>query len=213
MKPIFNKRKISKRSWNKRQIKDELGFWDNPSKFESLDGFSNHRDRYFHINKNMFTNIKLDFDGKTIVDVGCGPEYGFLPFAKAKYKIGIDPLAFEYRKKYPEDKDIIMLNSPSEDLPLTEESVDALFCINALDHMYKPYLALEEMYRVLKKGAYFSLSVDIGGTPCHPIKILKKDIDNFIDKHNFEILERCYGTDRKSSNANVPLYVFQAIKK
>lgn len=213
---VLKSKKINKKKWLKRQKSDELNFWNNPNKFESLDGFESFRDKYFFINKKMFNNLKLDFVGQTVADIGCGPECGFLPFILAKNKLGIDPLASEYQQNYLIENDVIMLNSPAECLPLLTESIDAIYCVNALDHMYKPYMALEEMYRVLKIGGYFALSVDLGGTPGHPIKILEKDINNFIDKHSFNIIEKHIGADRKSSwpdSMKIPLFVFQAIKR
>ena len=39
-------------------------------------------------------------------------------------------------------------------LPLENESIDAIICIAVLEHIKNPFKAFEEMYRVLKKGGY-----------------------------------------------------------
>lgn len=40
------------------------------------------------------------------------------------------------------------------DLPLTNDSQDAIICIAVLEHVENPIKAMEEIYRVLKPGAY-----------------------------------------------------------
>ena len=101
---------------------------------------------------------------------------GFLPYVNAKYKIGIEPLAEELRQFYNYDDDILLITSSCEQLPFCKENIDAIYCTNALDHMRRPYKALNEMYRVLKHHGYFAFSVDIGGTKKHPVKIMEKDL-------------------------------------
>jgi SAM-dependent methyltransferase len=39
-------------------------------------------------------------------------------------------------------------------LPLADESVDAVICMNVLEHVEEPHKAMKEIYRVLKKGGY-----------------------------------------------------------
>ncbi len=200
--------------WQKFQIEHELDFWGNNSKYDSLDGFASFKEKYFTRNKNKFDNIKLDFPGCTIIDVGCGPDGGFLPFANAKIKIGLDPLAKDYAKNYKIDDGILMISSIAEAIPLLSNSIDACYCINTLDHVMRPYKVLSEIYRILKKNAYFAFSVDIGGTKRHPIKIYEKDLDNFFKKHLFGIVERkCIPEISPwGKEANIPLYVFQGYK-
>ena len=205
---------ITKSRWMKFQIKHELDFWQNNSKHDSLDGFPNFKEKYFHRNKNKFKDIKLEFPNGTIVDIGCGPDGGFLPFAKAEQKIGLDPLANEYAKSYPTDKDLLMISAIAEKIPLLSESVDACYCVNALDHMIHPHKVMKEIYRILKKGGYLAFSVDIGGTKNHPVKIYEKDMDNFFKNHPFQVVERKCSPENSAwgKESNIPLYVFQGYK-
>lgn len=205
---------VNRSRWERFQIEHELDFWENNQKYDSLDGFSSFREKYFNRNKNKFQNIRLDFPDKTVIDIGCGPDGGFLPFIKAKFKIGLDPLVKEYAKNYKIDPDTLMIVSMAEEIPLLSGSVDACYCINALDHMMRPHKVLEEIYRILKPGAYFAFSVDIGGTKRHPVKIYEKDINNFFKKHPFKTIEIKCSTEDSSwgKDANVPLYVFQGYK-
>ncbi len=44
-------------------------------------------------------------------------------------------------------------------LPLEDESIDAIICIAVLEHIENPFKAFEEIYRVLKKGGYLFIYV------------------------------------------------------
>jgi ubiquinone/menaquinone biosynthesis C-methylase UbiE len=212
---------LSINDWENRQLKDELDFWKEPDKFEPLGTYSDRQEKYYKINKNMFSNLKMNFEGKIICDIGCGPYLGFLPYTKAKTKFAIDPLIEEYNNIeqyslfYNQHQDIILLNVLAEKIPLISNYVDACYCMNSLDHMVDPYQALKEMIRILKKGGYFALSVDINGTPDHPHKILEKDLDKYLLDGEFEIIEKRCSSKIESSwpkEFNIPLYVFQGYK-
>lgn len=205
---------VSEQRWSKFQIKHELDFWENNGKYDQLDGFTSFREKYLERNKRKFNNIKLDFPDGIAVDVGCGPEGGFLPYIQAKCKIGVDPLAEKYQKKYSTEKDIIMIATMAEKIPLVSESVDACFCVNTLDHVMRPYTVLSEIYRILKPNGYLAFSVDVGGTKMHPVKIFESDLDDFFSKNNFRVIEKRCSTQASAwgEEAGVPLYVFQGIK-
>lgn len=205
---------ITRLRWQKFQINHELNFWNNPAEYDSLGNFSSFREKYFIRNKNKFRDIRLDFPDGIVVDIGCGPDCGFLPFTQAKYKIGVDPLAKEYAKKYVFDSGIIMVDSMAEKIPLISETVDACYCINTLDHVMRPYRVLEEIYRIMKRDAYLAFSVDIGGAKGHPVKIYEKDLDRFFNNHPFRIIEKRCSVEGSAwgEEANVLLYVFQGHK-
>lgn len=105
----------------------------------------------------------------------------------------------------------------AERIPLKPQSVDAVYCINALDHFQSPYEALEEALKILKPGGYLALSTDVDGTPGHPCKILAQDLDEFlVNSGRFTLLERRCSTDIGSSwpsDMGIPLFAFQGIKK
>lgn len=209
---------ITRSRWQKFQIEHELDFWNNIEKSRFYESGNDHKDlliKSFNTHKNKFTDLKLDFLDGTVADVGCGPQGGILSFVKAKYKLGVDPLAEEYSKKYALSSGIVIVSSMGENIPLLSNMIDACFCINALDHTMRPYLVLKEIYRILKPGGYFAFSVDVNGTKGHPIKIYEKDLDAFLMKGRFKILEKKCSTEKSvwGEYANVPLYVFQGFKK
>jgi SAM-dependent methyltransferase len=94
----------------------------------------------FHPTKNYsnryFQQIKKTAPGKKIVNIGAG---GYDPVPGA---INIDP----YRTG------INTVRACGENLPFKNESVDSVLCSAVLEHVREPYLIIEEMYRILKKG-------------------------------------------------------------
>lgn len=54
-----------------------------------------------------------------------------------------------------------ILRGVGENIPFPDEFFDAVFCSNALDHVEDPKKTVEEIHRVLKKGGYFILTVEI----------------------------------------------------
>lgn len=106
---------------------------------------------------------------KAVVSIGCGCT-GDLTAFPAAVKIGIDPLLYVYQKLGLLIADeaggrSVYLSVGSENLPLLDDFADLIVCRNALDHMSKPELALEEIHRILKDDGFFFVSVDIGGAP------------------------------------------------
>jgi FkbM family methyltransferase len=164
----------------------------------------------------MFTGLKTDFDGGVVCEIGCGPFGGMLPLVEAKVKYAIDPLINEYLSVEHDLEGMKLIAACGEEIPLADESVDACYCINTLDHMYNPSRALQEIYRILKPGGYFAFAVDIGGTPKHPLVIYEKDLDEYLTASNYDILEKKCGTNIPSTwpaSMKIPLYVFQGTKK
>jgi SAM-dependent methyltransferase len=106
---------------------------------------------------------------KTVVSVGCGCT-GDLAVFPAALKIAIDPLLYVYQKLGLLMADeaggrTVYLSLGAENLPLLDDFADLIICRNALDHMPKPELALDEFRRILKDDGVFFASVDIGGEP------------------------------------------------
>jgi SAM-dependent methyltransferase len=106
---------------------------------------------------------------KTVVSIGCGCTGDLVAFPAA-LKIGIDPLLYVYQKLGLLVADeaggrTVYLSLGAENLPLLDDFADLIICRNALDHMPKPELALDESRRILKDDGVFFASVDIGGEP------------------------------------------------
>lgn len=52
------------------------------------------------------------------------------------------------------------LNSPAENIPLADSSMDLVFSFNTMEHFVNPVLVLQEVQRVLRPGGYFFADFD-----------------------------------------------------
>src|SRR5262245_31191578 len=75
------------------------------------------------------------YTGKIILDIGCGPR-GSLEWATlAQRRIGLDPLAKEYRRLGTEQHRMEYIDAPSENIPLADGLCDVVTSFNSLDHV------------------------------------------------------------------------------
>jgi SAM-dependent methyltransferase len=125
---------------------------------------------------------------KTVISIGCGCT-GDLTMFPAALKIGIDPLLYAYQKLGLLMADevggpTLYLSLEAESLPLLDDFADLIICRNALDHMPKPEVALEEFRRILRIDGVFFCSVDIGGesTPDEPTVFSVESLRALLDK-------------------------------
>lgn len=163
----------------------------------------------------MFKDLRLSFPGGRVLDIGCGPS-GMPAYIEANIRIGVEPLAemFHEMGTYNEPHQVI-LTCTAEEIPLPSGFVDAVFCVNALDHFKDAVVALKEMSRVLKRNGYLALACDVGGTPDHPIVLVELKWDKFLLPRYEAIERRCTSEIRSSHPAGLktPVYVFEGIKR
>ena len=123
----------------------------------------------------MFGYEKNDFDGKKIIDLGCGSRLRTLWFTNP-YIIAIEPLAEEFKSINFCDLDQAdeLYSKPAEEfLENLENGVDAILCLNVLDHCYDAKSILENCYKYLKDDGEMLLAVDLhdGRDEKHPIQL------------------------------------------
>jgi SAM-dependent methyltransferase len=101
------------------------------------------------------------FTQQSILDVGCGPT-GISYFLDTKTSFGLDPLAHQYEQWNGFwGKRVQLVPGTGENIPFRSGSIDAVFCINCIDHSIEPDSILREMARVLKPGGLLVFHVDI----------------------------------------------------
>lgn len=87
------------------------------------------------------------FHNKAVLEVGCTPLASIHGISNARYKVGIDPLARDWDSFY--NKNTLHVQGVGECLPLPDGCVDAVLCINVLDHVRVPWNVLREIRRCL----------------------------------------------------------------
>ncbi len=119
----------------------------------------------------------------TVLDVGCGLS-SVLHFVEGR-RFGVDSLADEYLKMYEYPEGITIKKGFGEYLPFLDNYFDVVFCSNVLDHVTSPKKTINEIYRVLKTGGNFVLTVEIFKEKrkrdlSHPHSFLLKDVSSLL---------------------------------
>ncbi|MCJ7577130.1 MAG: methyltransferase domain-containing protein, partial [candidate division Zixibacteria bacterium] len=107
-------------------------------------------------------------EGKTVLDVGCGTGV-LLPhlLKKVKEKGSVFALDFSWNmilkaKKNKAKKGIHFINGSLEALPLKDQTIDYLTCLDTFAHVTDQKKALYEMGRALKKGGKLFIAHTLG---------------------------------------------------
>ena len=96
-----------------------------------------------------------------VLEVGSGA-HGLIFFFDAAERVGVDPLADEYRRLFPAwQSNAETIACGGEKLPFSDASFDVVLCDNVVDHAEGPRRIVEEMVRVLAPGGllYFTVNV------------------------------------------------------
>ena len=152
--PLARARRAAKR-------RAELAYWRSRREAESgLRG--DHYERFY---TDYFGLPRSFYAGKRVLDVGCGPR-GSLEWADdASARIGLDPLADEYRKLGASDQRMTYVTGSAEEIPFDSESFDVIASFNSLDHVDSLDAAIAEITRVARPGALLLLLTEVGHDP------------------------------------------------
>jgi SAM-dependent methyltransferase len=143
--------------WKERH---ELGYWKKQAMGGKLT--NNH---YKHFYTTHFGLSDSDYDGKFVLDIGCGPR-GSLEWASmASRRIGVDPLVREYLELGARDHAMEYVDAPSEDIPIPDALCDVVCSFNSLDHVDNVERTLGEIKRVTRPGGLFLLIVEVNHRP------------------------------------------------
>ncbi len=160
---------VGVREWYKKSF--ELLFWKKHL-------FKTGEFQHAHMLRAFTESFALDrsfFDGKHMLDIGCGPT-GSLEWAdNAASRTGADPLADSYVKLNGGKQAMRYVNTGAEDMPFDDQSFDVVSIFNALDHVENVDAAIAEALRVTKVGGTLLLIVEINHratiTEPHSLKI------------------------------------------
>jgi len=180
--------------------KAELAFW-----VQLYDGFvrgcsekEKKDQKCLEVSKNItYPRYKKDlyledssFEGKKVLDLGCGPNGGLIDFIGCE-KYGADHLLDQYKEiGYPLDKHgIKYYDTKSENLPFEDSFFDIVVCVNALDHVDNLEITIKEISRVLKRGGSFLSQLNFRPSPAltEPIVFNKNSLEDLFLKYEMEI--------------------------
>lgn len=121
--------------------------------------------RYWHTRR--FNEVKriLSKTGGWALDIGCADgtfTKVLLDKTGVQKIIGIDVLKNSVsfaKKRYKKNKRMSFRVGDAHQLPFDSKTFDAVFCLEALEHMFDPLKVLNEIYRVLKKEGYVVILV------------------------------------------------------
>lgn len=127
--------------------------------------------QYNQDNASQIEDLIQRFDlqqGKTVLDVGCGTGV-LLPYLleKVKEKGSVFALDFSWNmilkaKKNKAKKGIHFINGSLEALPLKDQTIDYITCLDTFAHVTDQKKALYEMGRALKKGGRLFIAHTLG---------------------------------------------------
>jgi SAM-dependent methyltransferase len=122
-------------------------------------------DHFEHVFTTHFGLLPSFYDGKRILDIGCGPR-GSLEWAtKAAERVGLDPLIDTYRQLGIDQHAMRYVAGYAEHMPFAAESFDVVSSFNSLDHVDRLDRVIAEIKRVLKPGGLFLLLTDVNHRP------------------------------------------------
>jgi 2-polyprenyl-3-methyl-5-hydroxy-6-metoxy-1,4-benzoquinol methylase len=140
----------------------ELSFWRKKHQQEAGHLSNEHYERFY----TTFFGLDRDFyAGKRIVDIGCGPR-GSLEWADmAAERVGIDPLAKQYRRLGADSHRMTYVEAASEAIPFGPAHFDVAFAFNSLDHTRDLAQTISEIKRIVRPGGMFLMIVEINHPP------------------------------------------------
>lgn len=161
----------------------ELSYWRGVTRPIRNDRakLEHERSHYEHFFTAFFGLGKADYTGKRLLDIGCGP-CGSLEWAdNAALRIGLDPLAEDYKKLADDAQAMTYCAAPSEAIPYPDGSFDSVTSFNSLDHVDNVDATIAEMMRVTAPGGQVLLIVEIGHlpTPTEPHDLDERVVEKF----------------------------------
>jgi len=112
------------------------------------------------IRKRLAEYLPID-EGTSVIEVGSGP-HGLIFGFGAGLSVGIDPLAVDYKRLFPELQcRANTVAAIGEELPFGDASFDVVLSDNVIDHATRPLAIVDELVRVLRPGGvlYFTVNV------------------------------------------------------
>lgn len=164
---------------------------------------NHHYEEFF---TTFFNLSKEDYNGKAVLDIGCGPR-GSLEWAdNTKRRVGLDPLADKYVKMEGRNHAMEYIQSGAEKMPFTEGTFDIVTSLNSLDHVDNLNDCIAEIKRITAPGGMFLMICDIHSYPtmAEPSNFGWDISDAFLPEFSIEFEKHFEGTNMyKSLRENI----------
>jgi SAM-dependent methyltransferase len=139
----------------------ELAYWKRQRALESgLRG--DHYERFF---TGFFGLSSDDYDGKRVLDIGCGPRGSLAWATGAAERVGLDPLAGDYLRLGAGGDAMRYVTGTAEAIPFPDGHFDVISTFNSLDHVDDLARAVSEIGRVAAPGARLLVVTEVGHEP------------------------------------------------
>lgn len=151
-----------------------------------------------HLYRRVFIDhFALDdsfYEGKRLLDIGCGPRGSLTWAGQAIERVGLDPLVSKYKELQQGDHGMTYVEAGAEAIPHPDGHFDVVSTINSLDHVEDVDRAIDEITRVTRPGGTLLLLVDVGHepTPTEPHELDWDLLERFggmwraIDRRDYE---------------------------
>ncbi len=169
----------------------EIRWWQNYLKNKKVGDYKNWKKIYW---KNLLDTLKVETDGKKILDAGCGPTGIFMLFdsKNGQTVAALDPLLEHYEQKLPHFKradypNVTFLAKPLEDFGVKNE-YDLIFCINAINHVSDLAASFDALVAAAQTGATLVVSIDAHNF--QPLKHIFRALPgDILHPHQFDLEE------------------------
>ena len=183
----------------------ELAFWRKTLK----PGVKVENGYYQYLFTDLFGLELQDYQGRRVLDVGCGPR-GSLEWATmARQRIGLDPLASSYRAFGTAHHAMLYIQAGSEFMPFGSGVFDLVASFNSLDHVNNLDRTVEELARVLAPDGRLLVIAEVNHEPTltEPITFSWDIADRFaplLEVIRARFLEKPAGPIYQSIRVGVP---------
>jgi SAM-dependent methyltransferase len=130
--------------WNRAQIAEKRFWLQNRPRWSIQNS-----NRYWRgILEHGFNLDYKHFEGKSILEVGCGPAGIIFELDNSKFRAGLEPMDLEGLIN-DSNKKLIVKKGIGEEMPFEDGIFDIVVSFNALDHSSEPAKVIREVHRVL----------------------------------------------------------------
>ena len=100
-----------------------------------------------------------------MLDLGCGPRGSLSWMVQARRRVGLDPLADDYRALGTDAHPMEYVAGVAEHMPFDDASFDVVTTFNSLDHVDDLDRTIAEIKRVLRPEGHLVVAVEVGHDP------------------------------------------------